>query len=102
MLASIVLNLTLGIAGAALWVALVWRIGSPSGAGSCVVRIAAAPVLTLIWGAVGIAAVRTPPKSLVVSSYAVVTAITAFFTLYAILFSSWALRVWPDECICAC
>jgi hypothetical protein len=96
------LALCVGGAGAVLWLRLYAFDENIRAAAPCVARILIAPVATLFAAVFGLSLVRRATSIRVMLIYWAFMALLLYFATYAALFLSWAIRVWPDQCICAC
>ncbi len=99
-IAAVVLSFT-GVTGSLLWTKLFMVVGSLTVAGTCVLRVLVGPASSLLWVAVGVA-LRRRASTVTAISYGLVALIVLFFALYVIVFMAWAIRAWPDQCICDC
>jgi hypothetical protein len=91
-----------GVIGVGLWLKLFLAIDSLAMAGNCVIRVGVAPLIGIGWSVAGFAipSIRRNPWAM--GLYVIVGLIVLFFAFYCMLFLSWAVKVWPDQCICSC
>ena len=99
---AVLLNSLVGTAGLVLWIKLYLTLPSATAAGTCVVRIFAALVLSVSTALIGGYYLKRPPHLAVFIGYLIGGTLMLFFAIYCTLFLWWAIRVWPDQCICNC
>ena len=91
-----------GATGVGLWVTLFRAIDHLSMAGTCVVRVGVPPVLAVVISVIGAILSRRQRRRWQLAAYFAAVVVVLLFATYCVLFLSWAVRVWPDQCICEC
>lgn len=92
----------IGIIGIVLWLKLFFSLESLKVAGECVARVGIPPAVAVAWSLIGLTIHALRNSRWWIAAYVLLTTFVLYFAIYSMLFLFWAIRVWPDQCICSC